>query len=347
MSAESEPNPGETPAGSPESRSADARVSTGASGVALSEFPEPVQPPGDVHSARDARLAETQRVALLGIGIRTAVIGFEGLALWWWQYAALLTDLVASVLDVVSSIAIVLAIRSAARPPDDNHPFGHGRIEPLAGLQMGILLVLAGAGLAVRYLFGMTQSEAAGWVSPLAWTVPAAAAVALEAAARMVRRTAEAEQSTALLAEAGHYRIDAFTSLFAAAGLGLAATAPHFGHHVDLLSATGLAVIMVLLGVAAVRENVHQLLDHVPHDDRFERVRDAARGVEGVQDVEKLRIQQAGPDAHVDIDIEVDPSLSVAEAHVISQHVRAAIQAAWPFVQEVVVHVEPFYEGDH
>ncbi|MFG0294568.1 MAG: cation diffusion facilitator family transporter, partial [Maioricimonas sp. JB045] len=82
-------------------------------------------------------------------------------------------------------------------------------------------------------------------------------------------------------------------------------------------------------------------------DVHFDRVRTSAMRVEGVQDVEKLRIQQAGPDAHVDIDIEVDPEMSVADAHVITQHVRAQIQADWPFVRDVVVHVEPFYRDDH
>ncbi|MCA9054372.1 MAG: cation transporter [Planctomycetaceae bacterium] len=311
------------------------------------EFPAPVENPDHVDAVRQARLSEMQRVAWSGTGVRIAVIAVEGIAVWWWEYAALMTDLVASVIDVASSIAIVFAIRSAARPPDENHPFGHGRIEPLAGLQMGVLLVVAGAALAIRYLFHLAHSEPAGAISPLGWGIPAAAAVALEIVARIVYRTAEREHSTALLAEASHYRIDALTSLIAAVGLGIAAAAPQYGHHVDLLSAVGLAAIMIVLGASAVRENVHQLLDHVPHDVRFEQVRAAALDVSGVLDVEKIRIQHAGPDAHVDIDIEVDPELSVAAAHVIAQHVRTAIQADWPFVREVVVHVEPYYPGDH
>jgi cation diffusion facilitator family transporter len=282
-----------------------------------------------------------------GIGIRLAVILVESIALWQWGYAALLTDLVASLLDIVSSFAILFAIRLAARPPDEEHPFGHGRIEPLAGLQMGVLIALSGGWLAIRHMLGLVQTEAAGWVSGYAWMVPFGASIAMEIAARLVHSVGTREQSTALLAEAGHYRIDAVTSLVAAVGLAAASTWPELGHRLDLVSAALLASIMVVLGGLAVRENLHQLLDRVPLEVHFEQVKSSALKVEGVLDVEKVRIQHAGPDAHVDIDIEVAPDLTVAAAHVITQHVRVQIQEDWPFVREVVVHVEPFYADDH
>jgi divalent metal cation (Fe/Co/Zn/Cd) transporter len=76
-------------------------------------------------------------------------------------------------------------------------------------------------------------------------------------------------------------------------------------------------------------------------------VRDAAKSVDGVCDTEKIRIQQHGPNAHVDIDVEVDPHMTVERAHEISQKVRRAIQTAWPQVLDVTVHIEPYYENDH
>jgi len=306
-----------------------------------------VTPGAEVEQARQARLLELQRTALAGIGLRVAVILSEGFAAWWWGYAALFADVVASALDVLSSLAIIVAIRVAARPPDEEHPFGHGRYEPLAGLQLGVLIAVAGAGLTGRFLFGLAQSEPAGVVSGWAWLAPASAAIAMAAAARMVQRIGSRERSSALTAEAQHYWVDAATSLVAAAGLAAAAAVPSLGRHLDLASAAVLAAIMVGLGLQAIRENLHQLLDRAPQDELIARVQTSALRVQGVLGVEKVRIQQAGPDAHVDIDIEVAPEMSVAAAHVITQHVRAAIQADWPFVLEVVVHVEPFYAGDH
>jgi cation diffusion facilitator family transporter len=276
-----------------------------------------------------------------------AVIMMELAGVWLLGYAALLVDAVASIFDVFASLAIVLAIRLAARPPDEDHPFGHGRYEPLAGLQLGLLVCAAGVWLAVRYAVGAVESPAAGTVVGWAWLIPATGACLLEASARVVRRIGRKQHSSALTAEAQHYRIDVLTSLLAAAGLLAASVLPEHGHRIDLASAALLSVIMIGLGLNAACENLHQLLDRVPHGEQFDRVRESARKVPGVLDVEKVRIQQAGPDAHVDIDIEVDPDMPVTEAHVITQHVRAQIQADWPFVRDVVVHVEPYYAGDH
>jgi cation diffusion facilitator family transporter len=315
--------------------------------VSSGQFPEPVGQPAHIPEVRRSRLREMQRVTLLGITVRLIAVAAESVALWLWGYAALLTDVVASLFDVGSSFAILAAIRYAARPPDEEHPFGHGRLEPLAGLQLGVMLAFAGAWLAWKHVVGLAETPAEGVISGWAWLVPTAAAVALELVARIVAGIGRSEQSTALMAEASHYRTDAWTSGIAAAGLAAAAAWPAVGHRLDLLSAVLLALIMIVLGGLAIRENLDQLLDRTPQDEHFAQVRTAALAVAGVLGVEKIRIQQAGPDAHVDIDIEVAPALSVEAAHVITQHVRAAIQAAWPMVREVVVHVEPYYAGDH
>jgi cation diffusion facilitator family transporter len=300
-----------------------------------------------VAAARSRRERELLRAARLGIVLRVGVVVVELLGVWLLGYAALLVDAVSSLFDVAASFAIVFAIRLAARPPDEEHPFGHGRYEPLAGLQLGLIVCVAGAWLAARHVAGVFESPAAGEVNAFAWLIPAGAAAVLEFSARLVQRIGRRQHSTALIAEGFHYRVDAATSLVAATGLLTASLVPAYGHLIDLVSAVLLAVIMMTLGALAAWENLHQLLDRVPREDHFQRVRESALCVDGVLGVEKVRIQHAGPDAHVDIDIEVDPDMPVSEAHVITQHVRARIQADWPFVREVVVHVEPFYAGDH
>jgi cation diffusion facilitator family transporter len=310
-------------------------------------FPAPVPTAESVAAARAERERELLRAARLGITLRVGVVIAELLGVWLLGYAALLVDAVSSLFDVAASIAIVFAVRLAARPPDEEHPFGHGRYEPLAGLQLGLIVCVAGVWLAARHVAGLFETPAAGEVRGFAWLIPAGAAAVLEFSARLVRRIGRQQQSTALIAEAFHYRVDAATSVVAAVGLLAASLIPAYGHLIDLLAAVLLSLLMVALGALAAWENLHQLLDRVPREDHFQRVRESALCVEGVLGVEKVRIQHAGPDAHVDIDIEVDPDMPVSEAHVITQHVRARIQADWPFVREVVVHVEPYYAGDH
>ncbi|NNJ26904.1 Ferrous-iron efflux pump FieF [Planctomycetes bacterium LzC2] len=314
-----------------------------------SEFPEPVRPddPAAVRAARRNRTRRLIFAGAVGVGVRLVVIVAEFAAYVACGAEVLLVDAVASLADVAASLALLAAVKYAERPPDDDHPFGHGRFEPLAGLQLGVLIVLLGAALGGRAAWDAVSEDVALILPLWAAAVPLAAAVLLEITGRVVKSVGRREHSSALVAEAYHYRIDAFTSLVAAIGLAAASTAPEWGGLIDRAGAAALASLMIALGLAAVWENLHQLVDRVPDDERFELVRDAAASVEGVLEVEKVRIQHAGPDAHVDIDVEVNPEETVCEAHRTAQHVRAAVQMAWPSVREVVVHVEPYYEGDH
>jgi cation diffusion facilitator family transporter len=287
-------------------------------------------------------------VTLVGVGVRLVVVTAELAGYWGFNRPqTLLVDALSSLADVMASLLLVAAIRLAARPPDDDHPFGHGRYEPLAGLLLAVLLAVLGVYLFVSQIWSAATGPARGEVSGWAGLIPLVAAVLLDAVSRVIRGIGVRHRSSALVAESAHFRIDAVTSFIAAAGIGLAAAAPAYGHLVDHFGATVLAAVVVWLGVSAALENLHQLMDRVPESASFERVRAAAAAVEGVREVEKIRIQHAGPDAHVDIDIEVDPATRVDEAHRIAQHVRAKIQSEWPSVREVVVHVEPYYAGDH
>lgn len=286
-------------------------------------------------------------VTLVGVGVRLVIVGSELAGFAAFGSAALLVDALASLADIAASLLLVVAIRLAARPPDDDHPFGHGRYEPLAGLQLAVCLAMLGVYLFVSQLWSAATTPAGGEVSGFAGLIPLVAALLLDIVSRVIRSIGVRHRSSALVAESAHFRIDAVTSFVAAVGIGAAAAVPDYGHLIDRLAATVLAAVVVWLGLSAAFENLHQLMDRVPEEGSFGRVRASAAGVEGVLEVEKIRIQHAGPDAHVDIDIEVDPAIRVDEAHRIAQHVRAKIQADWPSVREVVVHVEPYYAGDH
>jgi len=316
--------------------------------TASNHFHSVVPLPKSIGRERRDRSGRLIRVASWGIAIRLLVVAAELVGFWFLGHAILFVDAVASTADVIASILIIAAIKAAERPPDDNHPFGHGRIEPLAGLQMALVLIALGIGLVLQQIAGVAGAPKEGWsVSYWVWLIPFGGAILLEMCCQLILRVARRDKCAALVAEAYHYRIDAATSLLAAAGLGLATLIPSVAHQVDHLSAMLIAAILVALGLLAARENLHQVLDHVPDGEWFDRVRESALKVEGVLDVEKIRIQQAGPDAHVDIDIEVEPRTSVYDAHHVAQKVRATIQTNWPAVREVVVHVEPFFAGDH
>lgn len=314
----------------------------------MSKFPKPVEPPTQVFFERAQRHKQIMQSARTGIIVRIAIIIFELIGFAWVNSWSLFLDAMSSLVDVVSSTFLLLCISLAKRPPDKDHPFGHGRFEPLGGLLLGLLLVVTGGVLLIQQLFGVAMHDfEPGPMIVWAWIFPLTAMILLEFSSRVILWVARRQNSPALAADAFHYRIDSISSLIAMVALLIAAYFPAWSHLIDHLGAISIATFMVGIGLYASKENLDQLVDKVPHEDFFNLVRHAAETVEGVRGTEKIRIQSYGPDAHVDIDVEVDPALPVDLAHRISQQVRVEIQKAWPAVRDVTVHIEPFFANDH
>jgi len=313
----------------------------------MGNFPQPVLVPEDVVEQRQERLRQLTSSCSRGIAIRSLIILAEFVGVYLYGSSALLVDAIASLFDVFSSVLLVVCLKLAARPPDSNHPFGHGRYEPLIGFQIGIFMIVVGIGMFFQQTLHLSSEVEKGVMGAYAWVIPLSAVILLELCYHVIMRVAKRQDSPALAADAIHYRIDSITTLCATITLILAAYFPQLSLKIDHMGAIIIAAMMVVIGLYASRQNMNQILDHIPDDQYFDRVRSAASRVEGVLGTEKTRIQLYGPDAHVDIDVEVDPFLSVEVAHEISQKVRVEIQKDWPSVQDVIVHIEPYYPNDH
>lgn len=313
----------------------------------MNQYPEPIPLPKSVPSWRAKRSKELVLATTRGISIRLVIILAEFIGVALFNSSALLLDALASLMDVVTSVVFLIFIKLAAQPPDKDHPFGHGRYEPLAGLQLAVLMVLMGGGLFVQQTFQLFQPVPDKMIDPRAWIIPFVAVILLEITYHLMMRTSKRTHSPALAADAVHFRIDAMNSAFATLVLVCGAYSPHWSILLDHFGAIIIALFMIGMGVFTAKNNMNQLMDRIPENKFFHLVKKAALKVEGVKGTEKLRIQFFGPDAHVDIDIEVDPHLSVDIAHKISQQVRAEIQMDWPAVRDVMVHIEPFYANDH
>lgn len=313
----------------------------------MKQFPEKLTLPEEVEKERSQRERELVRSASWGVFIRTSIIIFELVGVSLFASSALLLDAMASIVDVLSSLLLIVCIKLAGRPPDANHPFGHGRYEPLVGVQLGLLLLVVGIGMMIHQAFQFFETTITKEIDGHAWIFAVVAVILLEISYQVVMRTAKKQNSPAMVADAFHYRIDAITSLFAAIALIFAAFLPGWSHWIDRGGAVLIACLMVYLGAMSALSNIHQLLDRAPPKKFFERVKSAAKRAKGVLGTEKIGIQLYGPDAHVDIDVEVDPTLSVEVAHKISQKVRLEIQKEWPAVRDVIVHIEPYYPNDH
>ncbi len=312
----------------------------------MSKFPPSIPLPESVSETRMQRRRQMMITARRGVMLRSVIIVAEILGFVFLNSSALLLDALSSLFDIGASLFLILCIRIADKPPDRNHPFGHGRFEPVAGLQLGLLLAVVGGGMLIQQLSALSTAQNKV-IQPLTWLIPLGAVILLEISYQHLKRTAKRQHSPALLADAVHYRIDGINSLFAMIALLFAAYFPQYSSLCDHLGAIVIALLMVGIGIFAAKNNLHQLLDRVPPQMYFEKVHNAALNVPGVLGTEKIRIQLYGPDAHVSIDVEVSPELSVEKAHELTQKVRAEIQKNWPAVRDVIVHVEPFYAGDH
>ncbi len=287
------------------------------------------------------------RMAGRGVILRSMIILTEILGFVYLNSSALLLDAISSLLDIASSLFLIFCIRFADRPPDRNHPFGHGRFEPIGGLQLGLFLTVVGGGMLIEQLRAISSEPSGKVIHPFTWLIPLGAVILLEISYKSLKRTAKRQNSPALAADAIHYRIDGINSFFAMIALLFAAYYPQYSALCDHLGAVVIALLMVGIGTFAAKNNLNQLLDKVPDGQYFEKVRSAAMQVEGVLATEKIKIQLYGPDAHVSIDIEVAPLTSVESAHTLTQRVRAEIQKLWPAVRDVIVHLEPYYPDDH
>ena len=310
-------------------------------------FPKSIELPSQILKAREERSGALLRVTKLGILIRMVIIISEMAGFFLFESHTLLIDAIDGAFDVATSFFLLFCIKYASRPPDSNHPFGHGRLEPLAGLQLGLILTCLGSFLFIKEMWADFDLPEPSAINPLSALIPLSAFLLLELAGLKMKKLAKELRSPALLAEARHLRLDSLNTVIASITLLLAASFPSWSARLDEAGALLIAACMIYIGINGCKRNLDQLLDRKPEEDLFQRVREAALRTSGVKDTEKMRIQSYGPNAHVAIDIEVEGTLSVEEAHLISQNVRIEIQKEWPDVQDVIVHIEPYYPNDH
>jgi len=259
---------------------------------------------------------------------------------------ALIADAVDTLSDSVTSVVVLLGAWRACRPADDEHPYGHGKAEVLAGRTVAVMV------MSVGILFGyraITKIVSPDPQMPALWTLWLALAsiVVKEWMFRYKIRLGRRIKSESLIADALNHRSDVFSSMFAAAGI---TTAVYLGpewRFLDATAAVAICLIIFGIGVAAFRRTSSALMDQAADAETVAAIRRAAAGVEGVKDTEKLLTRRSGLETHVDLHVEVDPAMPVGDAHAIASAVNAAILRDVPGVTHVTVHIEPYYPGDH
>ena len=292
------------------------------------------------HAATQRRANDSAQLVLRGIGLN-AVLAMVKLAggIFGHTYA-LIADAAESFLDILSSTLVWAGFRVAARPPDANHPYGHGKAEPLAGLSVAVFVFLMAGWLAVHAVREiMIPHRGPEW-----WTLVLLAAVILAKVAfsrRMGRAGAEVG-STALNIEALHHWSDALTSGAAFVGISIALWGGPGWETADDWAALFACVIIAVNGYSMFRRAIGDVMDAAAPANFEHEVRILALAVPGVQALDKVRVRKSGLSYLVDIQVRVDGNLSVRAGHDIAHAVKDALLASTVHaISDVTVHIEP------
>ena len=285
------------------------------------------------------KLESGAHLALVGMGLNAVLCAVKiGAGVFGHSYA-LIADGFESLLDIISSLLIWAGLTYAAKPPDATHPYGHGKAEPMAAILGSVLILGAGAALAIESM----QALAARHSAPRLFTLPVLLVVIVvkEIHSRRVQKMALHTSSTAMEADALHHRTDAITSAAALIGITFALVGGKGYEKADNWAALFACAIIGYNGLLIFWPSLLDLMDTAPPRNIQERVRAASLKVAGVAETEQCRVRKMGLEFYVDLHVKVDGSMSVTEGHGIAHQVKDAVRLEVPEVADVLVHIEP------
>lgn len=280
-----------------------------------------------------------QRIAATGMAISGALALakiFAGLA---GHSTAVVADGLESASDVFSSGLVLLGLILAAKPADENHPYGHGRVEILTGLLIGLILIDGGALIS----YGSYRRIGTPHEPLLSYVIwPLIASLVLKSfLATWKFRYGRKIRSASLAADAWNDTMDSLSAVTALVAVGLDLFDPVRFKDADRYGGFAVGLIVILTGIRVARDTAMQLIDTMPDDAMMDLIRNAAHTVPGVRGVEKCFARKTGMRYHVDLHLEVDPGMTVRQSHEIAHEVRERILQRLDWVADVLVHVEP------
>jgi len=252
---------------------------------------------------------------------------------------ALVADGVESMADLFSSAIVWRGLSVASAPADEDHPYGHGKAEPIATAMVSFLLLVASLWIGVQAVHEMRTPHS----TPRPFTLLVLLLVVLvkESLFHHVIRTGEVLGSMAVRSDAWHHRSDAITSLAAAVGISIALIGGNGYEVADDYAALVAAGVIAWNGRSLLMGALRELMDEAPAPGLVAQIRSEAGGVGGVVRIEKCLVRKVGPRHFVEMHVEVDGRLTVREAHAIAHAVKDRVRLALAEVADVLVHVEP------
>jgi cation diffusion facilitator family transporter len=293
----------------------------------------------------DSRAREGRRLILTGVAANVLLALAKILGGIFGRSHALIADGIESSLDVLSSGMMWLAVKYAGRPPDHDHPYGHGKMESLAAVAGSLMLIIAGLGLGYRSVIEIialsTNATADDVPASFTLLILAVTIGTKEILFRWFHRRGGEIGSRALQADALHHRSDALTSLAALVGISAALVGGPAWAQADDWAALFSCGLIAFNGVGMLRGAMGDILDEQESTEITERILALTLEVPGVTSVEKCRVRKSGLSRLADLHVRVAGERTVREGHEIAHRVKDVLLAAQLHLGDVTVHIEP------
>ncbi len=279
------------------------------------------------------------RTTVLGIVISAVLILIKGIAGHFGQSYALIADATESGADILSSALLWIGLRIAVKEPDTEHPYGHGKAEPLAAIVVGLFLLAAAAWIGYHAV-GFIDTPHALPKKFTLWIL-LIVIVVKETLYRYVLSIGRKIDSQAVKADAVHHRSDAITSIAAFIGISVAIIGGKGYEGADDWAALVASVLIVYNAVGIIRPALAEIMDAAPSNEIVQKVRTLSAAIPGVRSIETCYVRKMGFDYFVDLHIEVDGELTVTKGHAIAHAVKDELLRSSLRIKDALIHVEP------
>lgn len=263
----------------------------------------------------------------------------KGLAGLFGNSYALIADAIESTTDIFSSLLVLFGIKYSSKPADENHPYGHGRAEPLITFLVVGFLITSATIIGYESIVNIQRPHDL----PKSWTLYILGTIILwkEYSFRLVMKRSKETNSSSLKADAWHHRSDALTSIAAFIGISVALFLGKGYESADDWAALFAAGFILYNSYLIFRPALGEIMDEHLYDDLIDEIRQVSHQVEGIIDTEKCFIRKAGMKYHVDLHARVNGTISVKEGHDLSHLLKDTLKEKIPELGHVLIHIEP------
>jgi len=256
---------------------------------------------------------------------------------------ALIADGIESLTDIFTSSIVLTGLYFASKPADEDHPYGHGKAEPFAGVAVAFGIFIAAMIIVVQSVYEIITPHHAP--APFTLAVLILVIATKESLFRFVLKVGDSVKSVAVKNDAWHHRSDAITSAAAFIGISIALIGGEGYESADDFAALFASIIIIINAYRIFKPALYELLDTAPPAKTIQKVRDVANNVENVMGIDKCYVRKMGFDYFVDIHVLVDANLPVFKGHEIAHTVKDKLMKEYSNISDVLVHIEPFFNG--